>query len=268
MRSRILGLVCALAFVSTTAMAQFGGGIVFDPTQSGHAIEQIQQAQQMYTTALQTRNTIISAYNLAYQMANLPGFLYRQYVTPWTNWTNVYAGSTYGNVTGWIYAANTGYAVNSGYQQATIPPAPQYPLYGSLSPESQQLVAAQGATSDLTDGITESNLQTLGTMRSNSEVREADIRQMEADTYSSDPTEHTDMATLQRINQAVLMQLRAQQDANQISQAIALQQIISEKQRQDALKAAFADAASYQRQYNQTVEPLTSGYGNTMSQSH
>ena len=105
-------------------------------------------------------------------------------------------------------------------------------------------------------------------MRADSEARQADIRQMEAYTYTSDPTQHTDMATLQRINQAVLMQLRAQQDANQIAQAIALQQVVAQKQQQDALKAAFVDAANYQQQYNTTVQPLTSGFGNTMSQSH
>jgi plasmid stabilization system protein ParE len=91
---------------------------------------------------------------------------------------------------------------------------------------------------------------------------------MEAYTYTSDPTQHTDMATLQRINQAVLMQLRAQQDANQIAQAIALQQVVAQKQQQDALKAAFVDAANYQQQYNTTVQPLTSGLGNRMNRSH
>jgi hypothetical protein len=76
------------------------------------------------------------------------------------------------------------------------------------------------------------------------------------------------MATLQRINQATLMQLRAQQDANQISQAAVLQQMVSQKQQQDALKAAFEDAASYQQQYQSSVVPLTSGMGTTMSQPH
>ena len=112
-----------------------------------------------------------------------------------------------------------------------------------LSQQSQRIIATQAATSDLGDGMVESNLQTLGTMRANSEARESDIRQLEAATYSNDPAQHTDMATLQRINQATLMQLRAQQDANQISQAAALQQMVSQKQQQDALKAAFEDAA-------------------------
>jgi hypothetical protein len=51
------------------AYAQFGSGVVFDPTQSGHAIEQIRQAEQLFTTAAQTRDQVIATYNLARQMA-------------------------------------------------------------------------------------------------------------------------------------------------------------------------------------------------------
>ena len=268
MKGKALIAIFILAQFAGQAFGQFGSGIVFDPTQSGHAIEQIRQAQQLYTNALQTRDSVITIYNLARQMASLPSALYQHYVTPWTAWDNVYAGDTYGNVEAWINAANTGNGVNIGYTQASVNPPSRYPFYGNLSPQSQQLIAAQGATSDLNDGITESSLQTLGTMRARSEAREADIRQMEASTYSSDPSEHTDMATLQRINQATLTQLRAQQDANQIQQALALQQIVAQKQQQDALKATFADAALYQQQYSLTVVPLTSGYGNSMLQAH
>jgi hypothetical protein len=42
------------------------------------------------------------------------------------------------------------------------------------------------------------------------------------------------MAELQRINQALLLQLRTLQDANQINSNLALQQIIAQKQQQDA----------------------------------
>ena len=264
-----LTIVCmTLAILPSTAHAQFGNGIVFDPTQSAHAIEQIRQAEQMYTTAEQTRTTVISSYNLARQMANLPNSLYQRYATPWTIWQNVAADNTYGNVQGWVNAANTGIGAILGYQAATINVTPQYPLYEQLSQQSQRIIATQAATSNLGDGMVESNLQTMGTMRANSEARESDIRQLEAATYSNDPAQHTDMATLQRINQATLMQLRAQQDANQISQAAVLQQMVSQKQQQDALKAAFEDAASYQQQYQSSVVPLTSGMGTTMSQPH
>ena len=145
--------VLCLASFGTPAHAQFGSGIVFDPTQSVHAISQIsqasqriEQAQQLYTTTMQTRDTIISTYNLAQQMANLPSLLYQQYLTPWANWTNVNAVNTYGNVQGWVNAANNGSNVSSGYQAATINAVAKYPQYGNLDSESQQLVAAQGAT--------------------------------------------------------------------------------------------------------------------------
>ena len=247
---------------SSSAHAQFGNGIVFDPTQSAHAIEQIRQAEQMYTTAEQTRTTVISAYNLARQMANLPNSLYQRYATPWTIWQNVAAGNTYGNVQGWVNAANTGIGVILGYQAATINVTPQYPLYDQLSQQSQRIVATQAATSDLGDGIVESNLQTLGTMRANSEARESDIRQLEAATYSNDPAQHTDMATLQRINQATLMQLRAQQDANQIAQAAALQQIVSQKQQQDASEGSIPRCRRISTAIQLDCAPLTSGIGN------
>ena len=60
------------AALAPMAHAQFGSGIVFDPTQSAHAIQQITQASQLYTTAVATRNQVVTMYNLAFQMAQLP----------------------------------------------------------------------------------------------------------------------------------------------------------------------------------------------------
>jgi len=264
-----------LLLFGTHAFAQFGSGIVYDPTQGAHAIQQIQQAEQqiqkaeeIYTTALQTRNTVVSAYNLAHQLSIAPQQLYQRYVTPWTNWNTVVAVNTYGNTPDWLQAVNTGIGVTRGFEAVTLGQAPRYPQYGNLNTQSQQIVAAQGATSDLNSGIMQSNLQTLGTMRANSQQRAADIQKLESQTYSTDPNQQTYMATFQRINQAVLMQLHSQQDANQIAQAVALQQILAQKQQQDALNAALQDAAAYQQQYNSTVGQLTSGYASTMSQTH
>lgn len=263
-------LIAALGFAvfSVQAFAQFGSGIVYDPTQGAHAIQQIRQASQLYTTATQTRDTVVSAYNLAHQLSTAPQQLYQSYTTPWTRWNTVTAVNTYGNTPDWIQAVNTGIGVARGFEAIALGQAPRYPLYGSLNPQSQQIVAAQGATSDLSSGITQSNLQTLGRIRASSQQRATDIQKLESQTYSSSPEQQTYMATLQRINQATLMQLHAQQDANQIAQAAVLQQMLMQKQQQDALSAAFQDAATYQQQYNSTVGPLTSGYGNTMSHSH
>ena len=264
----ILLTIALLAGTTAAAHAQFGSGIVYDPTQGTHAIQQIRQAGQLYTTATQTRDIVVSTYNLAHQLSTAPQQLYQRSATPWTNWNAVTAVNTYGNTPDWIQAVNTGLAVARGFESVTLGQAPRYPQYGNLNLQSQQIVAAQGATSDLSSGVTQSNLQTLGTMRANSQQRAADIQKLESQTYSTDPAQQTYMATLQRINQALLMQLRSQQDANQIAQAVALQQIVAQKQQQDALNAALQDAATYQQQYNATVAPLLSGFGETLRQTH
>ena len=124
-------------------------------------------------------------------------------------------------------------------QTASIPRTGQISGYGSLSTQGQQAIAAQGATVDLSDAVNASNLQTVGTIRANAAQREADISQLEAATHSTDPAQHTEMATLQRINQALLIELRTQQDTNQMLQAQALQQMIGQKVQQDNLKVAL-----------------------------
>src|SRR6185312_15854269 len=98
--------------------------------------------------------------------------------------------------------------------------------YASMSAQGQQAIAAQGATVDLSDAVDASSLQTVGTIRADANQREVDISQLEAASHSTDPAQHTEMATLQRINQALLIELRTQQEANQMLQAQALQQLV------------------------------------------
>jgi hypothetical protein len=69
-------------------------------------------------------------------------------------------------------------------------------------------IAAQGATVDITDSVMTNNLQALGTIRANQTARQTDIANLEAATQTQDPSQQTIMAELQRINQALLLQLR------------------------------------------------------------
>ncbi|MEI9978205.1 MAG: hypothetical protein WDN23_04270 [Edaphobacter sp.] len=99
----IFAAVLTLSF-APRAHAQFGSGIVYDPTQSAHAIQEIQQGEQqlqkwatelnnwqqhllkeaqIYTTAEQTRTQIVTMYNLAYQMATMPQNLEARYKADW-----------------------------------------------------------------------------------------------------------------------------------------------------------------------------------------
>lgn len=234
------------------ARAQFGSGIVFDPTQSAHALQQIWQASQLYTTTIQTTQNVIAAYNLAQRMATAPQTLYSGYSNMGRQmWTSVTTPvNTYGNTQMWIDAATTGTGAVAGNQQVSIPITSKISGYGSLSPEGQQQLAAQGATADLSDAADATTLQTLGTIRANAAQRESDITNLEQMSHSTDPTQQTELATLQRINQALLIQLRTQQESNQVAQTQSLQQLVGQKQQQDEMKALFQAADNYEANYS------------------
>jgi len=260
MKRFVFGTTIILLAGAAAAHAQFGSGVVYDPTQSAHAIQQIEQGDHIFTNTVKLADNAIETYNLAHQMAIAPQSLYQPYLSPSTYWRAVnQAANTYGNSQSWTTAANTGSGAQYAYQQASIPRTNAISQYSSLTTSGQQQIAAQGATDDLNDSVTASNLQALGTIRANEQKREADIEALETASHSLDSTQQTDMATLQRINQALLLQLRTMQEANQINSALALQQIVAQKQQQDALKAGFQDAADYTTTYQTHVAPAYNG---------
>jgi len=216
-----IGIATAL---QPAAHAQFGSGIVYDPTQSAHAVvqieheersisnqfQQIEQGQQIFsntvkiaTTALQAYNVAKQQYNLVHQMILAPSMLYRRFLSPTTDLRMLQQiSNTYGNSMGWLNSANTGNGATASYQQVSVPNTNNIlPGYGSVSIPGQLQIAAQGATVDLGDSVMTNNLQMLGTMRANQATRQTDIATLESATQSQDPTQQTIMATLQRTNQ-------------------------------------------------------------------
>ncbi len=242
------------------AQAQFGSGIVFDPTQSAHAVQQIAQANQLYTTTLQTTRNVIANYNLAMRMASLPQALYTSYGNlgrqEW--FALMHPANTYGNSAAWVDAASTGYGAMAATQSASIYDLGRVAGYSSLNSEGQQVIAAQGASVDLDNAVDASSLQTIGSIRAESAQRETDIAALEAASHSSDPAQHTEMATLQRINQALLIELRTQQETNQILQAAVLQQVVGQKVQQDNLKSLFVTGENYQQNFDAVTPQETS----------
>src|SRR6266700_1008032 len=116
MKSRILAAALLLAVSIQVGRAQFfGSGIVFDPTQSGHAIQQITQGNQLYTTTVETTRNVVAAYNLAQRMASLPQTLYRSYSNlgrqEWIVLTR--PANTYGNSLPCRNAAMNGYGASA-----------------------------------------------------------------------------------------------------------------------------------------------------------
>ena len=264
MRKFFVFAVITGTFFVPMAEAQFGSGIVFDPTQSVHAVQQIVQAGQLYTTTVQTTQNVIGAYNLAQRMASAPQSLYSSYSNAGQQmWTTVtQPANTYGNTQMWTTALTTGASAFAGNQQVSVSPTARISGYNTLDSQGQQQLAAQGATADLGDTANATTLQTLGTIRTNAPQREADISNLEQASHSSDPSQQTELATLQRINQAMLIQLRTQQESNEMTQAQSLQQMVGQKQQQDALKMIFQAADGYETNYNANVTSSASSVAN------
>ena len=282
-------LAVGLAALQPFANAQFGSGVVFDPTQAGHAVtqikneeasianeaRQIEQGQQIFTNTVKIATTALQAYNIAkqqydltHQMILAPRMLYARFLSPTSDLLLLQqVSNTYGNSMGWLNSANTGKGAASAYQQVSVPNTNNM-IPGTASMAGQLQIAAQGATVDISDSVMTNNLQALGTIRANQTARQTDIANLEAATQTQDPSQQTIMAELQRINQALLLQLRTLQDANQINANLALQQMVAQKQQQDAMKSAFRDSAGYESYYNANITTTSGGAANLLTQAY
>jgi hypothetical protein len=272
-----LPTVAAVLVLAPMAHAQFGSGIVFDPTQSGHAIQQIEheaqelnnwtqhllKEEQIYTTAMQTRSQIVTMYNLAYQMSTMPQNLEARYKTDWTQWSSLAAPpNTYGNTSALVNALNFGGLpqAQQGYNGAYVQ-IQSYPSgnYSSLDSRTQATVANQYATSELAQSTTTNTLATLGTIRTDAQAFATKLTNLESDTFSTDPSQQTQNALLGKINSATLLQIHSQQDTNQILAASVQQQLIAQKQQIDAQNRAINNAIYFQQNFPITMQNVTGG---------
>jgi hypothetical protein len=272
-----LPAVAAVLALAPMAQAQFGSGIVFDPTQSAHALQQIEheaqelnnwtqhllKEEQIYTTAVETRSEIVTMYNLAYQMSTMPQNLEARYKTDWAQWSSLAAPpNTYGNTSALVNALNFGGLpqAQQGYNGAFVQ-VQSYPSgnYSSLDSRTQATVRNQYATSELAQSTTTNTLATLGTIRTDAQAFATKLANLESDTFSTDPSQQTQNALLGKINSATLLQIHSQQDTNQILAASVQQQLVVQKQQIDAQNRAINNAIYFQQNFPTTMQNVTGG---------
>src|ERR1700731_4809456 len=144
MKRTSLTLAAMLSIMpATIAHAQFGSGIVLEPTQSAHAItqieheeqsisnqvQQIENGQQIFSntvkiasTALQTYNQLKQQYNLYHQMILAPRMLYARFLSPTSDLLMLQQiSNTYGNSMGWLNSANSVKGAAALSQQVSVP---------------------------------------------------------------------------------------------------------------------------------------------------
>jgi hypothetical protein len=263
------GRTCCLVLMFSALLvpAAHAQWAVFDATNYANAVNEFKQLQQMYTTANQTRDQIIQAYNLAYQMSRMPQNFAARYQSSFSQWTTLSAPNTYGNTSAWMDALNLGSPnrATAAYNSAVIQPQ-SYPA-SSLSAQdllTQAAIKNQYATSELGQGTITSTLSTLGTVRSDSEAFAQKLANLEADTYSTDPSQQTEMAVLGKMNTATLLQIHSQQDTNQILAASVAQQALADKQRLDEQNRLINQAVYFQQNFPTTMQRTTGGVSSSI----
>lgn len=264
MKIRFLAIFALASSLYVPSNAQIiGSGIVYDPTQSAHAIQQIEQASRLYATAVATRNQILTLYNLAYQMSQMPQNLAARYRSEWAQWTSLPSTpNTYGNTSTFIDALNYGTIsqAQQGYNHAYVQ-AQTYPSenYSSLNARTQAMVANQYATSEIAQSATTNALAILGTVRSDSQAFAQKLANLASDTFSIDPSQQTGNALLGKISSATVLQIHSLQNTNQLLAASVQQQLLAQKQQIDAQNRAINNAIYFQQNFSNVMQQTTGG---------
>jgi type IV secretion system protein TrbJ len=267
MKKLVITATIVLLLMPAAGHAQFGG-IVYDPTNFHNAVLRYYQLRMQLAQMQQTYAEIVSQYNLALQMArsiqNMPA-RYKAYFSQWRYLTTV--PDVYHNTGVWVSGVNTGSlpVIEQGYQKATDPLSQYSPAaMAAMSPEELQRATAGYASVELADGTNTNSMVTIGNIRADAQALQAQIANLENDSFSSDPALNTEVGVLNKINASNVLMLRTLQDANNLRLAALEQSVIRSKQQRDA-DATAIDTDIYQRDHMVTAfQSVTSGLGATL----
>ena len=242
MKKKILACLLVIGLCVGTASAQFGFGIVYDPTNYSNALLRYYQLQQHLIQLKNSYAQLVSQYNLALQMSRNIQNMPARYRAQFSQWRNAVAQDTYGNTGTWVAGINSGQlpAVSAGYRQATTPLL----QYGSaqlsgMTADELDRVKSQYASVELADGANTTAMATIGSIRGDSQNIQNQINNLEQDSFSSDPNLNTEVGVLNKINAANVLTLRTLQDSNKLLASLLEQQTVIAKQQREATTNAI-----------------------------
>ena len=261
-------ITTAMAIAPPAAHAQFGFGIVYDPTNYANAVLRYSQLVQQLNQLRATYNQVLNQYNLALQMSrNIPNMANR-YAATWTPWQYANAQDAYGNTSTWINGMNSGTvsAVLNGYQKATSTFLKYTPeLLSGMPPSELQRIQSAAATVQLVDGAAQNAMQMIGSIRANALNTANVIRNLQNDSLSNSANLNSEIAVLNKVNATNVLSLQNAQDTNKLLVALLEQQTILAKQTRD-LATNITNADINRRQNSASFgQQLTSGLGQTLN---
>jgi hypothetical protein len=261
-------IALTLTAIPGLANAQFGSGIVYDPTNYHQALlryaELIADLNQLRATYAQ----IVSAYQLAHRMSQGIANMQFRYATTWSPWGYGSAQNTYGNTGQWISGINSGdpSMILSGFEKATSALSLYTPaLLAAMPPEEARRIQSDLATIELIDGAAQNAMATIGGIRTRALQTTNAIGNIQYDSLSGDPDLNTEVGVLNKVNATNVLALENAQDTNKLLVAILEQQTILSKQLRDsATNIANADIDRRQNEPNLNQQ-LTAGVGQSLN---
>lgn len=265
MRKRILIVLLVAVLCVGTASAQFGGGIVYDPTNYSNALLRFQQLQQHLLQLQKTYTQIVTAYNLALQMSRNLKNMPARYRAQFSNWRNVTATNTYGNTSGWLGGVNADLNTLNGYLRATTQLSQYNPASLNGMPDFEQArVKSQYASVELADGANMNALSTIGAIRGNAAALETRMNNIEQDSLSDDDSLNSEVAVLNKINATNVLTLRSVQDTNKLLASLLEQQTIAAKQQREMTTNAINAEVSRQTSLSTNLTQVTGTLTNSL----
>ncbi|MGB8472564.1 MAG: hypothetical protein WCE61_00610 [Candidatus Acidiferrum sp.] len=260
-KSAAIFVLFALLLVPVASRAQFGSGIVYDPTNYHNALLRYYQLQQHLVQLQKTVAKVTSQLNLALQMAQYIHNMPARYRATFSGWRAFTSGDLYGNTTRWVNAVNGAGAesVSPAYQHAIVPLlAYNQTALNALNPADVLQLKAVTASMQLTDGANVSALATVGNIRGDAQIVQQQIANLEQDSFSADPALNTEVSVLNKINASNLLTLRTLQDANNLRVAALEQQILEAKQQRDSDAANLNYVIEMRQQATRNLAPFNS----------
>src|SRR2546427_2491481 len=237
MKKKILVCLLVLGLSVGTASAQFGSGIVYDPTNYHNALLRYYQLQQHLVQSQKSYAKITSQLELATQMARFVQNMPARYRALFSQWRNVTSLNTFGTTGSWISGINSGLLpnINTGYQRSTTQLLPYNTDHLSGMDASQlERVQSQYASVQLVDGANVNAMATIGSIRGSAQNIQTQIGNLEQDSFSSDSGLNSEVSVLNKINAAGVLTLRTVQDSNKILASLLEQQTILAKQQRES----------------------------------
>lgn len=242
MKRKIVVVLLVLTSTVGTASAQFGSGIVYDPTNYHNALLRYYQLQQHLAQLQKSYAKITSQLELATQMARFVQNMPARYRAVFSQWRNVTSLNTFGNTGSWVSGINSGLLpnINTGYQKSTTQLLPYSSDHLSGMDASQlERVQSQYASVQLADGANVNAMATIGSIRGSAQDIQMQIGNLEQDSFSNNSDLNSEVSVLNKINAAGVLTLRTLQDSNKLLASLLEQQTIIAKQQRDATTSAI-----------------------------